>query len=239
MINKPLDAIEEADLSALTADRRIEDRTIEYKFRLPDGADDEERKRNRIAWLWKPVASFANTDGGDLLFGITANAGIPNIIGGIEANDVDRTKLELENLVKSGIEPRIRLAGIRAVRLHNGNNVFIVRVPRGWSGPHRVIANAQFYYRTSAGALEMDIATLRREFLLSDSILKKISDFRSSRLDAISIRQQRNFLHPRMPAAMRLGARMVAHVIPIGPFAALPPMRLLRRPHTPAISARK
>src|SRR5207248_9994475 len=52
MINKPLDAIEEADLSALTADRRIEDRTIEYKFRLPDGADDEERKRNRIAWLW-------------------------------------------------------------------------------------------------------------------------------------------------------------------------------------------
>jgi len=135
MINKPLNDIVEADLIALRDERRLEDKRIEYISKLPDGAADEDLKRNRIAWLWKPVASFANTDGGDLIIGVTDNSGVPNLIDGVQVANIDRTKGDIENLVKSGIEPRVRLTGVHPVRLANQDVVFVVRVPHSWSGP--------------------------------------------------------------------------------------------------------
>lgn len=124
--------------SALISEARSEDRTIEYKLTLPSSAESE-----RVSRLLKPVCSFANTDGGDLVFGLRANQGVPTTLEGIDIDNIDQTKLSFEHIIQSGIEPQIRGVQIRDIKLDNGKFVVVVRVPKSWIVPHRVKGKPQ------------------------------------------------------------------------------------------------
>jgi hypothetical protein len=206
MIPKQLEEITITDLIALISEGRAEDRTIEYKLKLPSSAESE-----RVPWLLKPICSFANTDGGDLIFGVRANHGIPNELVGVAADNIDQVKLGLEHAIQNGIETQIRGVHIRDVTLDNGKCILVVRVPKSWIAPHRMKGNARFYARNSAGTYELDIPQIRQAFLLSDTLNQRIAEVRASRIA--------NIVGDGAPVRLQEGLRIILHLVPIAAFA--------------------
>ena len=101
LIYKKFEEIGINDIHQLMMNSVQEGKTIEYKLMLP-GGNDQERKE-----FLADVSSFANTMGGDLIYGIEEENGIPKKIVGVELSDVDAEIRRLDNMIRDGIEPRI------------------------------------------------------------------------------------------------------------------------------------
>jgi hypothetical protein len=101
---------------------------------------------------------------------------------------------------------------MRFVPLASGASVLLIRVPRSWNGPHRVIlgGHGHFYARNSAGSYQMDVPQLRSAFLLSQSVADRIRDFREQRLAQIGANAG--------PVPLVQGALAVFHVAPLSAF---------------------
>ncbi len=195
-----------SDFNQLVAESRTEDRTIEYKLVLPSNADSE-----KVPLLLKPVCSFANADGGDLIFGMKALDGIPQEVVGFDIANIDQLKLTLEHILQNGIEPQLRGVGIKEVPLSNNKYALVLRVPQSWISPHRVKNNARFYARNSAGAYELDVPQIKQSFYLSETLAERIRSFRAERIAVIST--------DASPVPLRDGVRVMLHLLPLASFA--------------------
>jgi hypothetical protein len=206
MIPKRLEEITEGDLVALIENQVREGRTIEYKRELP--AISETGKGKFLAG----ASSFANTSGGDILFGIDELKGLPTQIVGIQSSVLDREILRLEQTMDSGLEPRIR-RNFQAVNCGDGKRVVVLRIDRSWSGPHRVSfqESGKFWGRNSAGKYPLDVSELRSAFTLSSTVMERIRGFRTDRIIAIS--------NNETPIPLKLGPKIVLHCIPVESFA--------------------
>ncbi len=67
----PFDEIDESHLQALIENGYGERQTVEYKRELASGSDADKRE------FLADGSSFANAGGGDLIFGIEAEDGVP------------------------------------------------------------------------------------------------------------------------------------------------------------------
>lgn len=181
MIPKATEDVRESDLLELLTNKVPEGTFLEYKSALPSGLDAEKVK------FLRAVSSFANTQGGDLIYGVDASQGIPTGITGLGNISEDAERLRLENLCRDGLQERLRTLHMRFVRLSSGSSVLVIRVPRSWSGPHRVVlaGGGHFYARNSGGAYQLDVPQLRSAFLLAQSVGERIRDFREQRLALI------------------------------------------------------
>ncbi|WP_211471955.1 helix-turn-helix domain-containing protein [Collimonas humicola] len=215
MIPKPFDQISDADIQFLLDQKIAESKTLEYKRDLPDNSD--KAKHSFLA----AIASLANTDGGDILYGIDALDGIPINIPGVGDVIEDQLRLRLESMIRSGIEPRLPKLELRLIPVANGI-VLLVRATKSWAAPHRVTVrdSGPFYARHSSGKYELDVAELRAAFALSDTITQRIEHFRNERLLEIS-----NY---STAVKMRAGCKMVLHIIPLSAFAGREPIDMLR-----------
>ncbi len=162
MIPKPLNEITLQDVQILVKEKVRESDTIEYKSQMPGNADSE-----KIKFL-AAVSSFANSVGGDLLFGIEEEAGLPISIIGIVIYDLDQEVMRLEQLIRDGIEERLTGVQIRAVPIAADENgyILIIRISKSWNGPHRVCFkdHAKFYARSLTGRYPINLAQLRIAF---------------------------------------------------------------------------
>ena len=84
MINKPLDQLTLGDIKDLIENQVQEDKNIDYKETLPGNADGDKKE------FLADVSSFANLNGGDIIFGIKEkrdernnSTGIPEAIMGL------------------------------------------------------------------------------------------------------------------------------------------------------------
>jgi predicted HTH transcriptional regulator len=102
MIQKPLDAIAEDDLAALVSNGVREGRTIGYKRDLPENSDGEKKE------FLADASSFANTCGGDLIYGMDEAQGLPTQLTGFQSADADKEIRRLESILASGLDLRIR-----------------------------------------------------------------------------------------------------------------------------------
>src|SRR5258708_28643064 len=71
VLNKSLESIQESDLQALVDNQVTERKTTEYKEALPGNADGDKKE------FLADVSSFANASGGDLIYGIKEQSGVP------------------------------------------------------------------------------------------------------------------------------------------------------------------
>lgn len=179
MIGKPFDKVTAEDISSLIANGVPETKTIEYKRELPDDSGDSRKE------FLADVSSFSNAEGGDLLYGVAAEGGIPKEIVDLQIADRDKAILQWENLIRDGIAPRIRVD----LKFHTveDKTVLHLRVQKSWNKPHRVEYKNyhRFYSRNSAGKFLLGIDELRGLFLGSDEITGKVRDFISQRDNAI------------------------------------------------------
>ena len=208
MIPKSLDQVTEEDLQALIDNKVIEHKSIEYKKTLPGNPD--KAKKEFLA----DVSSFVNAGGGDLIYGIVEDreTGTPKSLDGLNIENVDQEILRLDNMIRTGIQPRIPSVRIQPVELKNSKYVLIIRVRQSWIGPHRVIFNKdyQFYSRNSNGKHPLDVAELRVAFNLSETITERIRKFREDRLAKIIANET--------PVPFCDNAKIVLHLIPIISF---------------------
>lgn len=206
MIPKLLADIQDTDLLSLRDNQVPEGKTIEYKRDLPGSSDTEKRE------FLKDVSAFANTTGGDLLYGVDAVDGVPRDFPGIGNVNEDELRLRLESLCRDGLDPRLPKIDFRVTPVH-GNRVLLIRIPESWTSPHRVklAGHGHFYARGGAGTFAMDVAELRSAFTSSENIAVKIRNFRMERLAILH-----NY---DTPTPIFRGCRLVLHVIPLSAFA--------------------
>lgn len=211
IFDKPIESITEQDIQALIDTQIAEQKTLEYKRILPGEAEKDKKE------FYADVSSFANTAGGNLLYGIEEQAGIPIKITGIQLDDVDASKLRLENMLRTGIDPRLPRVDVHPVAVTSkpDHYVFILRVQKSWRSPHRVIFknHGHFYARNSAGKFQLDVTELRTAFELAGTTAERIRDFRTERLSRISAGEE-------LPVLLEEQApKLVLHMIPSSAFS--------------------
>jgi len=205
MLNKDLDKIVLKDLENLVQNSIGEGKSIEYKLLLP-GASDNDKKE-----FLADVSSFANTLGGDLIYGIREKNGVAIKIEGVSVLNEDAEITKFDNIIRDGIEPRIQVA-IHKIRINNNNFVFIFRINKSWIGPHRVIfrGHDKFYARNSGGKYALDTFELKTAFNFSDALVDKLKNFRIERITAI--------MADDTPVPLSGGGKIILHLIPLEAF---------------------
>lgn len=197
------DAITEADLAELLAGQVPEGLYIDYKRDLYGNADADRRE------ALKDISAFANAAGGHLIIGIDEQNGVPSSIPGIAGVNPDEVVLRLEQMARSGIEPRILGLRVRAIPLANGAACVAIRVPRSWSAPHRVSAqnSNRYWIRNSGGAHEASMDELRDLFTQGSRAIEKALEFSERRLIEIA--------SGRGARPLQGGGRLIVHVVPL------------------------
>ncbi len=200
------DSISEIDLQELLTAQVPEGLTLDYK-RDPYGNADSDKRE-----LLKDVSSFANSQGGHLVIGIAEQNGVPTAIDGLNGINQDDEVLRLEQIIRSGIEPRIVDVRTRAIDLANGNCAIVIRIHTSWNPPHRVSFGGRnsFWLRNSAGKHEASIEELRNLFTLSSTAMDKIRSFRHERLEIIANGEGHR--------PLRGDGRLILHIAPLHAF---------------------
>jgi len=209
VVTESIAQVNAAIIQSLVDNRVPEGRTLEYKSQLPGPRDEDKRE-----FLYD-ASSFANTNGGDMIFGVTdkrkgsQSTGVPEAVAGIDSSTVSASILRLESLIRDGISPRVHGIEFRAVEVSSGQSVLVLRMPRSWIGPHMVTFNggSRFYSRNAGGKQMMDVAELRRAFALASTLPEKLRAYRIERINHIESGQG--------PLPLPAGAKVILHVIPL------------------------
>ena len=197
------DNLREDDLSELVASQVPEGLRIDYKKDLYGNPDADKRE------ALKDVSAFANAFGGHLIIGVEEQNGLPTAIPGVTNVNPDEIVLRMDQLIRSGIEPRIQGLRVRAVSLANGAHCFVLRIPRSWHPPHRVSAqnSNRYWVRNSGGAHEASVEELRTMFTLGADALHRVYQFRDERLSEIN---SGNSARP-----LQRDGRLILHIVPL------------------------
>ena len=197
------------DLQALVDAEVKEGREIEYKQCLP-GETEEEKKK-----FLASASSFANASGGHLLYGVRERrdeggnrTGLAESFPGILENP-DMAIQRIENMLGSGIEPRIPGLEICRVPCGEDKSVIILRIPRSWIAPHMITYKewCRFYTRNSSGKYRLDVGEIRGSFLRSQSASRYITEFQAERLGRI--------LAGETPLPLPEGPLVAMHLLPL------------------------
>lgn len=201
-----LDAVDEAALRSLIENQVSERSDLEYKRDLP-GRGDEDAKE-----FLADVTSLANSQGGDLLFGMSEVDGVAGELVGLKTADADEEILRLENSLRSNVVPR--LIGIRShwIPLADGSGALLMRIPASMSAPHQVVFknSRRFWGRSSRGKYEMDVHELRHAFTQSEQLPQR---FRELHEHAIQMSRGQD-----MPYTVQTGPIAVISIAPLGLF---------------------
>jgi hypothetical protein len=205
LTNIPLGEITEDHFQRLIAAQAAESLHVEYK-RETYGTNDDQRRE-----FLADVSSFANSAGGDLVIGMTAAKGIPTQVHPFEG-DADAERLRLEQMARDGLYPRITNLQTRAVPLSGGGFVVVIRVPKSYNPPHRIIFKntARFWARSSAGKYEPNVEELRRIFTEAPLLAERLRAFRTERTARIASHET--------PVGLLDGGKLVLHVVPFTAF---------------------
>jgi len=215
MIQKDFNDITKADVDFLVENGIGEMKTLEYKAKLP-GSQDSDKKE-----FLADVSSFANASGGDIIYGIREavsengkKTGEAGAVVPLEGMTADEAKLQIENLIRTGIEPRVPVH-VKAVEGYGktGNGfVILLRIPQSFTSPHMVTFKntSRFYCRNSAGKYQLDVQEIRNAFLATDSQAERVRSFIQNRLAKI--------IADETPMPLSRPHRLVLHVLPLNSF---------------------
>ncbi len=205
MLPRPPRVITEDDLQSLIDGEVLEMRGIEYKEKLPGGTEADKKE------FLADAVSFANAGGGDIIFGMRAEDGVPKGFVPIGHVKCDDAMLRLEQLMRDGIQPRVPGVHAISVRLHGGSDIVVLRIPASWAGPHMVKykGSQRFYSRSSNGKYPLDVFEIGELFASSRGRTDRVRDFRLERMGRI--------IAGETPVRLPDGPRTVLHIVPLSP----------------------
>ncbi len=109
------------------------------------------------------LVAFANTDGGQLIFGVTDDGRIVGV------DDPDRLVQRVDQIAYQNCEPPITVIQ-ETLRDETGHTVLIVNVPKGDQRPYQTKQRGDFFIRTSSGRRRASRQELLRLFQAAESL---------------------------------------------------------------------
>ena len=214
--NVPLGQVDAALLQGLVENAVPESRYLDYKETLTIGSDAEKRD------VLGDVTAFANTAGGDLIYGIEEHrengkqTGIPAAVVGLSNIILDEVLLRLDGMLRTGMEPRIPGLVIHPVPRPGAEPCVVIRVPRSPRGIHMVTykGSSRFYGRSTNGRFELDWGQIRNGFLQAEGAHERVRRFREERVFRL--------LAGETPIPMAAGRKVIVHALPLDPLAVWP-----------------
>tara|TARA_B100000965_G_scaffold405088_1_gene437814 strand:+ start:1165 stop:2394 length:1230 start_codon:yes stop_codon:yes gene_type:complete len=208
-----LHEVSKETLELLVSEAVAECRTLDFKVALPSGKDSDRKEFSADA------ASFANSAGGNIVFGVAEDKGVAVDVCGLDVQNVDQEILRLQNMLRSGVDPRVDGVEFRPVAGFRLGPAIVMRIPRSWNAPHMVTAcgsDSRFYARSGAQKAPLDVHQIRAAFLGSQLVADRIRRFRDERLGRIVgddtpfplVSTRRVALHLIPFSAMNPGARV-------------------------------
>lgn len=206
MLLQPLDQLDESLLQILCDDKCPESQTLDFKRELPGNSDKEKHE------LCKDVAALANTDGGDLVYGIEEKAGAAGAIYPIAAESPDAALRRIAQVIDAGIEPRIQGIKMRHVNVKGGYSV-VIRVPTSFDGPHCIRTNnsRRFVMRNGTSITDMSFDQLRGAFDRTATLAERARRFIAERLQLVA--------DSKTTAPLLSGPHWVVHFVPVAGLA--------------------
>lgn len=207
LLAKQIEQITEADLQSLVTSRVPESQLIDYKQTTVGNSD-----KDRYEFL-ADVSSFANSSGGEIIFGIVETNGLPSQICGLNVASGDQEILRLEQMARTGIRPPIHGIATRAIPVGVGSFAILMRIPKSWSAPHQIgqTGSFRFFGRGSNGKFQLDVDSLRVLFRQGPDTAERIRAFRAERVGKV--------VSGEMPANVPDGSKIVVHIVPTDYFS--------------------
>lgn len=136
MIDCGFEDIDISHLNAMKENSVREGISLDYKL-LPTFATDDDKKE-----FLADVSSFANTLGGDLVFGVeelrdtagNSTGEVGDIVG--VAGNIDDILKRLEDIIRTCLEPRLVGARLKTVGSFKNGPVIVLRIPQSMVSPH-------------------------------------------------------------------------------------------------------
>jgi Putative DNA-binding domain len=142
-----------ADLQRLITDGVAESLTVEYKASPSLGKDSTKRDE-----LCKDVTSFANSAGGQIIYGMEDDKHLPTNLD--EGADPSITKEWIEQVIDYRVQPRIEGLIITPIRLARGFG-FVLTIPQAISrAPHQA-PDKKYYKRQNFQSAPMEDYEIR------------------------------------------------------------------------------
>ncbi|RUM57092.1 MAG: hypothetical protein DSY60_05590 [Persephonella sp.] len=201
IFNKNLDDINYSDIKNLINEKTPESRYLDYKSELHLSKESEKKE------FLADIISFANAEGGFIIYGIRAENGIPVEINGISIPNLDEFLLRVEQIIRNGIEPVIigksnEEISIKNIEISNNTYILLIKIPKSIYSPHRVKNTGKFFKRGERGKYEMPYEELKMAFLNSETVnmdkklFEKFLNFLPSDNPSIIFVKEHNFSFP-------------------------------------------
>ena len=175
MINKNVEDIVYKDIQLLLENKIDESDTLDYKTGKIDDSN-----------LMKHVCAFANTRGGDLIFGVkeSGDGRFPIEIIGLDESDISKERTE--QIILSNIVPRLEIK-IKFIKIPDSiKSILLIRIPDSYLKPHQNNMNKKFYKRFQSESAEMTEQEIcdcyRRRFTNHDQVeqyIEKILNYKT------------------------------------------------------------
>jgi hypothetical protein len=184
-------------------------RLLDYKEQLPGGGDPDKKE------FLADVTSFANSAGGDLVFGIRErrkggrNTGEAGAVVGLPKVSLDQEILRLDAILRTGMDPRVPGLGLHPVPRGNNPPCLVIRIPRSPHGIHMVTygGTRRFYGRGAAGRFELNWNQIRDGFLQAEGAHERVRRFRQERVLRL--------LAGETPIPMGTTPKVIFHALPL------------------------
>lgn len=126
--------------------------SINLEFKSGDALNGEPKTKLEIA---KDVSSFANSDGGLIIYGIKEINNKASELVFVDGNKF--TKEWLEQVINSNIQRKIDGLTIYPIRYDNiiENTIYVIKIPRSLSSPH-MTSDKRFYKRYNFTSVQME-----------------------------------------------------------------------------------
>ncbi len=163
--------LSEEDIQKLINNEVEESLHLEYK-----ACDALEKKEGCKKELSKDVSSFANSDGGTIIYGVIERDNKPITIDvGFDPNDI--SKEWIEQVINSRISPKIEDIIITPIPLSNSDKfLYLIKIPKSDKAPHQA-SDKKYYKRYNFQSVPMEEYEIRELYfrnIISQTEFRKL-----------------------------------------------------------------
>lgn len=135
------------DVQLLITNKVMENTNLDYK--------DSRALEGKIAEISKDVSSFANSDGGLIIYGVEEKSHLPvKIDEGVDHHRFNREWLE--QVIQSNISPTLDNLEIIQIPLNNSRSIYVISIPRSVRVPHQERQQRRYYKRYNFNSSPME-----------------------------------------------------------------------------------